>query len=79
MDEIGAKPSWILKKEILELREQVAELKIQIRDARAAVEVIQSSREILLNTVTRWAADYQQGKRALRELAELRARGEKGE
>lgn len=43
---------------------------IQLRDA---IEVLQSSRGILLNTFTLWAAEYQQGKMAVRELPVLHA------
>ena len=46
----------------------------EIADLKSAVEVIQSSRDILLNTFTIWTVEYQQGKMALREVPDLRDR-----
>ena len=45
----------------------------EIAQLKSAVEVIQSSRDILLNTFTLWTVEYQEGKMALRELPDLRA------
>lgn len=44
----------------------------EITDLKSAVEVIQSSRDILLNTFTLWTVEYQHGKMALREVPDLR-------
>ena len=54
-------------------RAQLRQREEEVAELTGAVEVIQSSRDILLNTFCLWAKDYQEGKMALREVADLRA------
>ncbi len=64
--------SWLLDRDIVQ-RDLLRQREEEIAQLRGAVTVMQSSRDILLNTFTLWAVEYQKGKMALRELPDLRA------
>jgi len=49
-------------------------LQAKLADAQSAIEVIQSSRDILLNTFCQWQVEYQDGKMAKRQVPELQAK-----
>ncbi len=50
-----------------------AALRAEVEEMRHAIEVIQSSRDILLHTFCLWQKEWQEGKMALRELPGVRA------
>lgn len=61
---------------VIQLRDELfahdAALRAKLDDYAGAIEVMQSSRDILLRTFCLWQVDYQQGKMALRELPSVR-------